>query len=111
MGGPEMAPHTPQFASRSSQGLDRSCDAGSEAYTKAWNKYLHPVNRARCLPRQHPPRIERVTHPITDVVDREHSQENSRAREERPVLREVEVVLRIEEDPPPGGDVRRKPQP
>src|SRR5207249_12208719 len=45
-----------------------------------------------------------------DVVDREHGQEDRGPREDRPVRGEVQVVLDVEQDPSPRGNVGWKPE-
>src|SRR6266849_6778969 len=55
-------------------------------------------------------RIERIAQAIPDVVDGQHGEEDGDAREERPVRRMVEVVLGVEEDAPPRGDVGWEPE-
>src|SRR5438046_8306100 len=53
-------------------------------------------------------RVEGVAQAVSDVVDREHGEEDRRPGEDRPVRGEVEVVLGVEEDAAPGGDVGRE---
>src|SRR5438034_4886679 len=63
---------------------------------------------AGILARDHFAWVERVAQSVADVVDGEHGQEDRGAREERPVRREVQVVLGVEEDASPRGNVDRK---
>ena len=53
-------------------------------------------------------RIERVAEAVADVVDRQHGEEDRGAGEDRPVRREVQVVLGVEQDAAPRRDVGRK---
>jgi hypothetical protein len=46
--------------------------------------------------------------PVADEIDRQHREEDGRAGEQRPVRRDVEVFLAVEQDPAPGRDVGRK---
>src|SRR5262245_58389074 len=55
--------------------------------------------------------VESVPQAVSEVADAEHGQEDGSAGEERPVRCEVEVVLGVEQDPPPRRDVRREAQP
>src|SRR3990167_3649623 len=50
-------------------------------------------------------RVQRVAEPVADVVDGQHGEEDRRSGGDGPVGGEVQVVLRVEEDAPPGGDV------
>ena len=54
------------------------------------------------------PGVERVAQPVADVVDGEDGEEDRRPGEDRPVGREVEVVLGVEEEPAPRRDVGRE---
>src|SRR5262245_7111899 len=56
-------------------------------------------------------RVEGVAQAVAEVADAEHGQEDRGAGEQRPVRGEVEVVLGVEEDPAPRGDVGREAQP
>ena len=42
------------------------------------------------------PGIERVAQPVADEIDREHGQENRRTRKQRPMRRNVEIILGVE---------------
>src|SRR2546425_2351411 len=63
---------------------------------------------AGILARDHFAWVERIAQPVADVVDGEHSQEDRGTREEGPVRREVQVVLGVEEDASPRGNVGRE---
>src|SRR6185295_10842302 len=58
----------------------------------------------------HPARIECVAQAIADEVDGQHGEENRRARKQRPMRRDIHVILRVVQQPAPGGDVRREAQ-
>src|SRR5262245_4502804 len=66
---------------------------------------------AAILARDDLSRIQRVAQAIADVVDGEHGEEDRGAREEGPVGGEVQVVLGVEEDASPRGNVRREAEP
>src|SRR5690606_15464911 len=54
------------------------------------------------LPLVRLPRVERVAETVADVVDREHRQEDYRARNQRLMRIELKAVLRVVEHTPPG---------
>src|SRR5439155_20720750 len=54
---------------------------------------------------QHRARVEPIAQPIADKIDRQHGQKDRRAREQRPVRRDVEIILGVKEDATPGRDI------
>src|SRR6266850_3314233 len=53
-------------------------------------------------------RVEGVAKAVADEVDRQHDDEDGRAREEHPVWRDVEEVRAVEQDAAPGWNVARE---
>src|SRR5437773_2061540 len=52
--------------------------------------------------------IERVAQSVADEVDGEHREEDRRSGKQCPMRGDVEIVLRVEQDAPPGGNVGRE---
>src|SRR4051812_1862230 len=52
--------------------------------------------------------VEGVAQPIADEIDRQHGKEDRAAGTQRPMRRDVEIVLGIVEDAPPARDVGRE---
>src|SRR6516225_1692778 len=52
--------------------------------------------------------MERVAQPVADEVERQYGEEDRAAGEQRPMRGDVEVVLGIEQNASPGGNVGRE---
>src|SRR5262245_22028799 len=67
-----------------------------------------PELTSHALPSHHLAGVERIAQSIADEIDAQDGEEDGGAGEHGPIGGDVEVVLGIEQDPAPGGDIGGK---
>src|SRR5688572_32977225 len=98
------SPTTPSVSPRSTV---RSTPSTACTQPSSVAKWVFKPRMSSSTLLHHLARIERVAQPVADEVDREHGEEDRPAGNQRPVGRDVQVVLGVVQDPPPGRDVGR----
>src|ERR1700730_10400625 len=69
---------------------------------------FRPRISSRCSTLHHFAGIERVAQSITDEVDRQHCEKDRAPGDQGPMRGDVQVILSVEQDAPPGRNIRRE---
>src|SRR3984893_8490018 len=70
-----------------------------------------PRISSRCSTSHHFAGIESIAQSIADEIDRQHREKDCAPGEQGPMRSDVEVILGVEQDAPPGRNIRREPEP
>src|SRR5262245_11105602 len=105
------SPTTPSVSPASMARSTPSTACTMPSYVAKWVRSPRISSKRSIIARLHYfPRIEGIAQPITDVVDRQHREKDRDSRNQRPVRRDVQRILGVEQDAAPGRDVGREPE-